>query len=294
MSFKPTLVVDQVSKRYHGRSGVQANDRVSLTVPPGQVVGLLGHNGAGKTTLVGQIVGLLRPDSGRISLAGHDAVAHPGLARQLTSVQVQTNCALEGITPRTAIRTIGRIRGGGRAEVRARTDQLIDALDLEPWADRPSEQVSGGVARLTAFGMAAVVPGVLTILDEPTNDVDPVRRRLLWGQIRGLAERGTAVLLITHNVREAEQVVDRLVVLERGQVVAAGDLAELTDQGRIPLEDAYIALCGRPHDQAPPPASDPDSTTDLDRTTDMDHTTDPDRSGADPYHSSAASEEVRS
>jgi ABC-2 type transport system ATP-binding protein len=252
MPDRPTLVVRQVSKRYPGRAGVQANDRVSLTVPAGQVVGLLGHNGAGKTTLVGQIVGLLRPDSGSIGLAGHDAIAQPGLARRLASVQVQTACALEGITPRRAIRTIGRLRGGGRAQVRTRTDQLIDALDLGPWADRPSEQLSGGVARLTAFGMAAVVPGALVILDEPTNDVDPVRRRLLWRQIRHLAEAGTAVLLITHNVREAEQVVDRLVVLEQGQVVAAGSLTELTADGRTDLEEAYIALCGRPRDQLEP------------------------------------------
>ncbi|MDR1212730.1 MAG: ABC transporter ATP-binding protein [Propionibacteriaceae bacterium] len=255
MTDQPTLVVHQVSKRYPGRAGVQANDRVSLTVPAGQVVGLLGHNGAGKTTLVGQIVGLLRPDSGSISLAGHDAVAQPGLARRLTSVQVQTACALEGITPRGAIRTIGRIRGGSRAQVRARADQLIEALDLGPWADRPAEQLSGGVARLTAFGMAAVVPGALVILDEPTNDVDPVRRRLLWGQIQRLAEAGTAVLLITHNVREAEQVVDRLVVLEQGQVVAAGSLAELTADGQRDLEEAYIAICGRSPD---PTAAAPD------------------------------------
>ncbi|MCL2849092.1 MAG: AAA family ATPase, partial [Micrococcales bacterium] len=98
--------------------------------------------------------------------------------------------------------------------------------------------VSGGVARLTAFAMAAVVPGRLVVLDEPTNDVDPVRRRLLWGQIRALADDGAGVLLVTHNVREAERVVDRLVVLEHGKVLADDTPAALTQtsSGTLTLE----------------------------------------------------------
>jgi len=106
--------------------------------------------------------------------------------------------------------------------VRRRAEQLIDALDIGQWARTPAQKISGGIARLTAFAMCAVVPGRLVILDEPTNDVDPVRRRLLWDQIRALADDGAAVLLVTHNVREAERAVDRLVILDRGRVIARG------------------------------------------------------------------------
>ncbi|MBU4336839.1 MAG: AAA family ATPase, partial [Actinobacteria bacterium] len=115
---------------------------------------------------------------------------------------------------------------------------LIAALDLGPWANTPAEKVSGGIARLTAFAMTAVVPGRLVVLDEPTNDVDPVRRRLLWSQIRALADDGAAVLLVTHNVREAERVVDHLAVLDQGTVLAAGTPAELTAarSGHLSLE----------------------------------------------------------
>jgi len=223
-----TLRIRGLRKRYRGRRGALANDGVDLEVAPGNVVGLLGHNGAGKTTLVNQVVGIVRPDEGTIHVDGIDAVARPDLARQLVSVQAQANVPITGLTPRRAIELVGRIRGGDRAEVSRRTEELLHALDLGEWADTPAQKISGGIARLTAFAMTTVVPGRLVVLDEPTNDVDPVRRRLLWAQIRGLADAGAAVLLVTHNVREAERVVDHLAILDRGRVVASGTPAELT------------------------------------------------------------------
>ena len=227
-----TLSIRDLRKRYPGRSGVQANDGIDLDVDTGQVVGLLGHNGAGKTTLVNQVVGLVRPDGGTIRLAGIDAVADPDGARRRVSIQAQANVPITGLTPRTAIQLVGRIRGGRRADVAARTAALIEAVDIGPWADTPSQKVSGGIARLTAFCMTAVVPGRLVVLDEPTNDVDPVRRRLLWDAIRGLADAGSGVLLVTHNVREAERVVDHLVILDRGRVIAADTPGGLTASTR--------------------------------------------------------------
>lgn len=232
------LTVRGLRKRYRGRRGVQANDGIDLDVAAGQVVGLLGHNGAGKTTLVHQVVGLVRPDAGTVTVTGVDAVAHPDQARRLVSIQAQANVPISGLTPRRAIELVGRIRGASTADVRRRATDLLDALDLGPWADTPSEKVSGGVARLTAFAMTAVHPGRLVVLDEPTNDVDPVRRRLLWQQIRGLADAGHGVLLVTHNVREAERVVDHLAILDRGVVVAADTPAGLTARlrGTLTLE----------------------------------------------------------
>jgi ABC-2 type transport system ATP-binding protein len=219
------LDFDGVTKRY--RNGVLANDGVAFQVADGEIFGLLGHNGAGKTTLVNQIVGLLRPDSGTITLAGIDAVAHPARARQLCSLQAQTNAPLTGITPRKAIELVGRMRGGSRRQVTARTDELLGRLRLEPWADRRAQGLSGGVNRLVAFCMAVVQPGRLVILDEPTNDVDPVRRRLLWQEVRALADRGCTVVLVTHNVTEAERAVDRIAILDEGKVVVSGSPAAL-------------------------------------------------------------------
>jgi ABC-2 type transport system ATP-binding protein len=234
MVMEPSTVLSirGLSKRYSGRRGVQANDGIDLDVLAGQVVGLLGHNGAGKTTLVNQVVGLVRPDAGSIRLDGVDAVADPDGARRLASIQAQANVPITGLTPRTAIQLVGRIRGGSRREVAARTQALIETLDIGSWADMPSQKISGGIARLTAFCMTAVVPGRIVVLDEPTNDVDPVRRRLLWDAIRILADDGAGVLLVTHNVREAERVVDHLVILDQGKVIAADTPAGLAASTR--------------------------------------------------------------
>lgn len=233
------LEVRGLRKRFVRRGHVvQANAGVDLRAAPGQVVGLLGHNGAGKTTLVNQVVGLTRPDSGSVRVCGVDAVARPDLARRLVSVQAQANVPITGLTPARAVELVGRIRGAGPATARRRTGELLEALDLQPWAHTPAQKVSGGVARLTAFAMTAVAPGRLVVLDEPTNDVDPMRRRLLWQQIRRLADDGAGVLLVTHNVREAERVVDRLVVLDQGKVLADETPAAMTARhgGALTLE----------------------------------------------------------
>ncbi|MGN9809246.1 ABC transporter ATP-binding protein [Micromonospora sp. BQ11] len=219
------LQIDGLTKIYRGE--VRANDDLSLVVSEGEVLGLLGHNGAGKTTLLNQVAGLVRPTSGTITLDGRDAVADPAFARRVCSLQLQAQAPLTGVTPRQAIEMLGRIRGGGRQRVRQRTDQLLAALDIGEWANVPGERLSGGIRRLTAFCMAVVEPGRLVMLDEPTNDVDPVRRRLMWQQVRQLAADGCAVVLVTHNVAEAERSVDRIIVLDHGRAAATGTPAEL-------------------------------------------------------------------
>jgi ABC-2 type transport system ATP-binding protein len=230
------LRIRHVTKVY--RRGVRANDDITLDVEAGEVLGLFGHNGAGKTTLLHQVVGLVRPTTGSINIDGSDAVADPATARRLCSLQPQAQAPIDGVTARQAIEVMARIRGASRRRARDRAAELLAGLDLEQWADTLGEKLSGGVRRLTAFCMAAAEPGRVVMLDEPTNDVDPVRRRLLWSQIRALADAGCAVLLVTHNVVEAERGVERLAVLHRGRVVAQGTPAQLREPygDRVRLE----------------------------------------------------------
>lgn len=230
------LDIENLVKSYG--KGPRANDDVSLTVRAGEVVCLLGHNGAGKTTLVNQVAGLAKPTSGTIRVNGCDPVADPATVRRMVAVMPQAHAPLAGVSPRQAITAMGRIRGLSKADRKARADALIDALDLGDWADTVGERLSGGVRRLTAYAMAVVAPVDVVMLDEPTNDVDPVRRRLLWEHIRGLAEAGAAVLLVTHNVVEAERSVDRVVVLDSGKVVAQGTPDQLRERasGHLRLE----------------------------------------------------------
>jgi ABC-2 type transport system ATP-binding protein len=238
------LEVRELTKQYRG--GVLANDGLSLDVRAGEVFGLLGPNGAGKTTLVSQVLGLLRPTSGQILLDGVDVAQRPDVARSSCSYQPQGSAPLEGMTPVEAVELTGRLRGGDRAVVRKKTDELLHALDLDAWRGR-LVPLSGGVARLVSFCMAAVHPVRLAVLDEPTNDVDPLRRRLLWEQVRRLADTGTAVLLVTHNVAEAEKCVDRLAIIDHGRVQATGTPAVLKSElgGALRLElslDAGVPL----------------------------------------------------
>lgn len=227
------LDIHQLTRRF---GNVTANDSVSLQVRAGQLSGLLGHNGAGKTTLVSQIVGLLRPDSGSLHVAGIDAIRRPALARRAVALQTQSTASLDGLTPRLAITLAARLRGLSARDSRAASARLLEELDLGPWADRAARPegggLSGGVRRLTTLAMALAAPVPLLVLDEPTNDVDAARRRLLWSALRRRADDdGTAVLVVTHNVNEAESVVDELTVLDRGRVVASGSPAQLRTQG---------------------------------------------------------------
>lgn len=254
------LEIDGVTKRYgrpgrRGRGTVVANDRIDLSVATGEVVGLLGHNGAGKSTLVQQTCGLVMPDSGRIRLDGVDVVRRPAVARRLCSLQPQSQVPLQGMTPRQAIEVVGRLRGASRRDARRRTEDLLSALDIGRWADVAGQKLSGGVVRLTGFCMAAVQPGLVVVLDEPTNDVDPLRRRLLWGRVRALADAGTAVLLVTHSVGEAERAVDRVVMLDSGRVVAAGTPSELT---RRVAEGLRLEVAVVPGAELPPAPWRPD------------------------------------
>ena len=249
------LEINDIRKTYRRRfrraGGVRANDGITLQADGGQVYGLLGHNGAGKTTLVKQVVGLLKPDAGTIRVDGVDLVADPGFARQVCSLQPQAQLPITGLTPRQAIDLIGRIRGGEAAEVQARRARLVEALDIGEWLETDGEKLSGGVKRLVSFAMAAVVPGRVIVLDEPTNDVDPVRRRLLWDAVRSLADEGNTVLLVTHNVTEAERAVDRLAVLDAGRVVAEGTPAQM----KAGLEhELRLDLTLEPGRSAPSPA----------------------------------------
>jgi ABC-2 type transport system ATP-binding protein len=182
------LQIEELAKVYRTSSraretGTRANDGISLDIGEGEVFGLLGHNGAGKTTLVNQVVGLLRPTSGTIRIDGRDMVADPGLARRLCSFQAQAQVPIDGLTPRQAIDLLGQLRGASKADAQCRRERLVEALDLSEWLDVDASRLSGGVKRLVAFAMAAVAPGRVVMLDEPTNDVDPVRRRLLWRQV---------------------------------------------------------------------------------------------------------------
>lgn len=235
------LDVQNITKVYKSSSKSQtiANDHLTFDIDQGEIFGLLGHNGAGKTTLVHQIMGILTPTTGNITLQGKSVKKFPKRARSLCSLQPQSEFQLGFLTPAQAVSTMGKMRGGGEKEVKQRMDMLFERLKIDKWAHTHGIKLSGGIRRLTVFCMALIQPRNLVILDEPTNDVDPTRRRYLWDVIRELTNDGTSVILVTHNVVEAEKAVDRLAILHKGQFAAMGTVPEVkrkvTNQKRLEI-----------------------------------------------------------
>ncbi|HYD08829.1 MAG TPA: ABC transporter ATP-binding protein [Acidimicrobiales bacterium] len=237
------LVVEDVVKTYR-RGRVRANDGVSLRAEAGEVLGVLGPNGAGKTTIVQQVLGLVRPDSGRIEIGGVDVIADRASARRSCAYQPQAQLPLAQLRPVRSIEITARLRGATTAVARERARALLERFDLEDVGGRPMQDVSGGVARLVGFCMAIAHPTPVVVLDEPTNDVDPLRRRTLWEIVRETADAGSAVVLVTHNVHEAERAVDRLVVMDGGRVVVAGRPSELRRGRPTPLRREVSGVVG--------------------------------------------------
>jgi ABC-2 type transport system ATP-binding protein len=222
-----------------GTPEVRATDGVDLDVRRGEIFGLLGPNGAGKSTLVRQITGLMRPDRGSVTLYGHDIVRHPERASRILAYLGQESTALDELTVSLAAETTGRLRGLDVRAARAERDAVLDELGLGPIAGRPLRKLSGQ-RRLACFATALVGERPLLVLDEPTTGMDPVARRAVWSAVdRRRAEHGATVLLVTHNVIEAETVLDRVAVLDRGRVIAcdspSGLKERVADEVRVEL-----------------------------------------------------------
>ncbi|MCQ0022344.1 ABC transporter ATP-binding protein [Streptomyces somaliensis DSM 40738] len=210
---------------------VRATDGIDLDVLGGEVFGLLGPNGAGKSTLVRQLTGLMRPDSGGVEVLGHDLVRHPDRAARLIGYLGQESTALDELTVALAAETTGRLRGLTARAARAERDAVLDELGLGELAGRPLKRLSGGQRRLACFAAVLVGERPLLVLDEPTTGMDPTARRAVWAAVdRRRAEHGATVLLVTHNVIEAETVLDRVAVLHRGRVVACDTPAALKER----------------------------------------------------------------
>lgn len=227
MTSTPVYEVRDLVKTY--KSGkVRANDGLSFDIHQGEIFGLLGPNGAGKSTLVGQLTGLLRPDSGTLRLYGHDISRDSRLATEVVAALTQTPLPLGDLTVHEVLRITGHLRGLSRRDARREASRLIDLLGLSDQEDKRLGKLSGGLWRLATIAVALIGKRPVLVLDEPTNELDPVNRRMIWDLLLDLkAEEGRTVILVTHNVLEAERVIERVGIIDHGRVVAWGTPGEL-------------------------------------------------------------------
>jgi len=227
------IEVQHLRRVYRSRNkpDVVANDDLNVTIQRGEIFGLLGHNGAGKTTLVLQLMGLLPPTSGNILVEGVDVVRNPQAVKALVGYLPQTRMPLRYVEVRQALHFTGRLRGQSEIDTRRQVDWLIETLELSEFAHKYVNKLSGGMLRITNFAMALMGYPQVLILDEPTNDLDPHRRRQMWDMIKSMNDQyGLTCVLVTHNIAEAERVIHRLVVMRRGRMVVQGTPGEIKRQ----------------------------------------------------------------
>ncbi|MCC4909377.1 ATP-binding cassette domain-containing protein [Microbacterium sp. cx-59] len=206
---------------------MRAVDGVDLIVPAGTVYGVLGPNGAGKTTTINMLATLLRPDGGSARIFGHDVVRDAQIVRQLIGVTGQFASVDETLSATENLVIFARLLGLSRSAARAKSDDLLERFGLTEAARRPLKKFSGGMRRRLDLAASLIAQPPLIFLDEPTTGLDPRTRGQMWDTIRELVASGSTVLLTTQYLDEADQLADRIAVIDRGRVVAEGTSDEL-------------------------------------------------------------------
>jgi len=236
-------------KKYGDKTAV---DDVSLDVYGGEIFGFVGPNGAGKTTTIKAVVGLLRPTSGTVRVAGHDVQAQPLPAKAASGYVPDQPNLYPKLTGRELLRFVADLYGVAADHVDRRVDELLRLFDLTSAADDTIDSYSHGMRQKTSLAAALVHDPKVLVLDEPTVGLDPKSARLIKDILRQMADRGAALFLSTHILEIAERMCDRIGIIHQGRLIAAGTMAELraAGSGESRLEDIFLSLTGGAEDAA--------------------------------------------
>lgn len=221
------VVVSGVRKTF---GSVVALADISFKIGRGEVLGLLGPNGAGKTTTVDILSTLTRPDRGHAEVAGHDVLSDPAGVRRSIMLTGQHVALDEMLTGRENIVMFGRLQGLKKSQARSRAKELLDQFDLVGAADRSVSTYSGGMRRRIDIACGLVVRPEVVFLDEPTTGLDPRSRQSIWELVTAFKEAGIATLLTTQYLEEADALSDRIIVIDRGTIIAEGTADELKER----------------------------------------------------------------
>lgn len=213
------IATNALTKVYAG-ADFRAVDELDLRVLEGEIFGLLGPNGAGKTTVAGMLTTRVIPTSGSAVVAGVDVVAHPALAKQFLGVVSQTNTLDRQLTVWENLYFHGRLFGIGASESRATADRLLEQFQLTKWATASVYALSGGMAQRLMVARSIFHRPAILFMDEPTAGLDPQSRLALWEILRQLNNQGQTIMLTTHYMEEADQLCDRVAIMDHGKILA--------------------------------------------------------------------------
>jgi linearmycin/streptolysin S transport system ATP-binding protein len=227
------IEVTNLTKNY---GKVEAVRGVSFSVRPGEVYGLLGPNGAGKSTTINILCGLVAASSGSASVGGFDIRTEPTQAKRILGVVPQQSVVIDELSAMANCMFFGSLYGVETRALRERARALLDWIELSDHARKPASALSGGMLRRLTLVLGILHEPKALILDEPTTGLDPQTRLLLLERIREIARGGTAVVLTTHHLEEAERLCDRVAIIDEGRIVKEGTLESL----RAEVQDAQL------------------------------------------------------
>src|SRR6201988_1611942 len=238
----PAVHVEGVVKRFGDTTALAG---VDLDIEEATVFGLLGPNGAGKTTLVRILATLLSPDAGRAEVFGRDVAREVAPVRELIGLTGQWAAVDELLTGRENLEMFGRLFKLPGEQARRRAGELLERFGLAQAADRPARTYSGGMRRRLDIASSLLTRPQVLFLDEPTTGLDPRSRNEIWAVVRELRREGTTLLLTTQYLEEADQLADRIAVIDRGKVIAEGTGNELKDRVGGQILEGELSRAGQ-------------------------------------------------
>jgi sodium transport system ATP-binding protein len=245
------IEIHQLTKRY--AADILAVDRVTLSVPDGEVYGLLGPNGAGKTTTLRMILGLLTPTSGDVTILGQHVTSAPERIKSLIGLVSASAGLYQWLTPREVLEYFGTAYGLTPEQIKLRSEYLIETMELRRFAHQRCATLSTGQKQRVNLARALVHDPPVVLLDEPTRGLDIIGSQIVFDYVTKLRSQGKAVIVCTHQLEEAERLCDRFGLLYRGRLCHEGTLSELRQStGKAGLVDIFLSMIN--HQNTPLPA----------------------------------------
>ena len=237
------ITITNLTKRF---DDITAVDNLSLEIGWGELFGILGPNGAGKSTVVNILSTLLDPTEGSAAIDGHDVVFDPDSVREVIGVCPQKPAFYSYLTGKENIKLMGDMHLVPKDVLDERVKTMVEKIGMEDHIDRRAGKYSGGMIRRISMLMALISDPKIALLDEPTVAMDPKSRRAVWDFIRELKEQGKAVIITTHYIEEAQELCDRVAIIDDGKLIALGSPVELMEKHQAKnLEEVFLKLTGK-------------------------------------------------